>query len=470
MLDERTDVSGGKPDMSETTNPAKVLVVDDEAIARSALLEMLRDEGYEVRAAADGFKALGALDRFTPDVLITDVNMPGMDGVELMTKLKDRLPELGVIVMTAFGSVQSAVDAIHLGADDYITKPLEVAHLLDVLERVISDRESRAQADELREALARDDIGDTESGLIGRSRAFRELLEVGRQVAVAPTPILVTGESGTGKGLVARALHRWGGLEEGPFITVACGGGDASALRLELFGGDGNAGKMHEASGGTLFLDEIGALPREAQALLTKKMRENRLEATADRPAARIIASTERDLRDEIRAGRFTEALLYQLNVISLHVPTLSERREDIPLLAAQFLRDQTRTQQKTILDFDDRALGVLSRFDWPGNVRQLENAIAHAVARCPSQRIEPRHLPRELMSQGAQDGEAPKVPGASMREIERWAILSTLESVGGSTSKAASILGISPRKIQYRLNEYRDHDPSNSPAIADTN
>ncbi len=455
---------------------ARILVVDDETAARSALTELLREEGFEVQSAGDGFKALGRLDGWTPDIVITDLKMPGMDGIQLMDKVRERIPDVSVVVMTAFGTVESAVEAIQHGADDYLTKPLHLGQLLVVVERVLEKRALRAETERLRDELARRDRaldeGEDVEGLVGRSRAFREMISLVEQVAGSDASVLLIGENGTGKESVAHTLHRLSNRRSGPFVPVHCSSMSDEMLERELFGYEAGAfagaaerreGRFVQAKGGTLFLDEVADLPMATQAKLLRALQEGAIErigGTESVPVdVRLVAASDSDLRSEVQSGSFREDLFYRLNVITVRVPTLRERRDDIPLLAMNFLKRHARSNGKTITGFSERALGVLLNFDWPGNITQLENCIERAVVLARSEEIEPRELPRELMISGRSGDELPQVPGASLRELERYAILKTLEHVGGSTSKAARILGISPRKIQYRLNEYREED-----------
>jgi two-component system response regulator HydG len=438
----------------------KILVVDDEAAARSALSELLRDEGYMVHTAGDGFKALGQLDEWTPDIVVTDVQMPGMSGIELMEKVRERVPAAGVVVMTAFGSVENAVGAMQAGADDYLTKPVHFPELLLILERLLESKALRQENERLRDALQ---AGDTnEVGWVGSSKPARELMSLVKQVAGSDASVLILGESGTGKEVVARAVHHGSARREGPFVAVPCAAMTEEMLETELFG---DKGRFAEAAGGTLFLDDVVELPMAAQVRLLGLVQEQQVSGRA--LDVRIVAATHVDLHREVLAGRFREDLFYRLNVITLRVPTLRERREDIPLLASHFLKRLAAKNHKYIRGFSDRALGVLLGFDWPGNVRQLEAAIERAVVLCQTREIEPKDLPRELMQPQRASDEAPRIPGATMAEIERYAILKTLEHVGGSTRRAAEILGISTRKIQYRLNEYRERDPSGVPVVA---
>jgi two-component system response regulator HydG len=282
------------------------------------------------------------------------------------------------------------------------------------------------------------------------------------QVAGSQVSVLVQGEPGTGKDAVAHALHRRGRRASAPFVHVKCGGLAEDVLRAELFGIVGKSeGRLVEADGGTVFLDEVDRLPAALQMELFEVLQEGQVQAVGGKETRRVdlrvVSATEVDLRRRVDEGAFREDLYYRVAVLTLRLPTLRERREDIPLLATRFLRRYARHYRKGIDGFTERALGVLMGFDWPGNIRQLETCIERAVVMCGGKEIEPRHLPRELMQHMRGVEEAPIVPGSSMREIERHAILRTLEHVGGSTSRAAQILGISPRKIQYRLAEYRD-------------
>jgi DNA-binding NtrC family response regulator len=443
----------------------KILVVDDEAAARSALSELLRDEGYVVHTAGDGFKALGQLDEWAPDIVVTDVQMPGMSGIELMEKIRERMPSVGVVVMTAFGSVENAVAAMQAGADDYLTKPVHFPELLLILERMLESKALRQENERLRDALGGSDANEV--GWVGSSKPARELMSLVKQVAGSDASVLVLGESGTGKELVARAVHHWSARRNGPFIAVPCAAMmDGDVLETELFGDkSGRKGRFADAAGGTLLLDDVVEMPLPAQVRLLGLMQEQ--QASGRELDVRVIAASEVDLHREVLAGRFREDLFYRLNVITLRVPTLRERREDVPLLASHFLKRHAAKNHKYIRGFSDRALGVLLGFDWPGNVRQLEAAIERAVVLCQAREIEPKDLPRELMHPQRASDEAPRVPGATMAEIERYAILKTLEHVGGSTRRAAEILGISTRKIQYRLNEYRERDPSGVSVVA---
>jgi DNA-binding NtrC family response regulator len=445
------------------TRPVRVLVVDDEAAARSALSELLREEGYEVQSAADGYKALGRIEQWVPDVVITDVKMPALGGIELMAKLREQQPDTAVIIMTAFGSVEGAVEAMQLGADDYLSKPVHLPHLLLLLERVIARRALANEANSLRSALAeRDARSDAE--MIGQAKSFRDLLELGRQIAQSPVSVLISGQDGTGKQFLARQIHQWSG-RRGPLVDIRCGAVVEAALERELFGvktddAPAQDGKLLAANEGTLLLADIDELPLKLQGSLVAFLQERVYSRIGDgqriESGARLIATTSRDLEAEVKAGRFRSDLFYRLASINLRAPSLRERRDDIPLLAMHFLKRHAKQAGKRLSGCSERALGVLVGYEWPGNIVQLERCIERAVVLARGPEIEPRDLPRELMTKG-HDDVAPAIPGASLWEIERYAILKTLEQVGGRTSKAAKILGISSRKIQYRINEYED-------------
>jgi DNA-binding NtrC family response regulator len=457
-------------DVSENRPASKILVVDDEKGARAGLVELLRDEGHDVRSAADAFKALGQIEGWVPDLVVTDVHMPGMDGIALMGKLRELLPGVGVVVMTAHSTVEKAVEAMRLGADDYLTKPIRIDELLIVVDRILRHRAAVTELERLRTALGTDDAG---VGWVGQSKASREVVQLLRQVADSPASVLILGESGTGKELAARSLHQMSSRKAGPFVAVHCAAMDEGVLESELFGHEGTAqrdGRFAKADGGTLFLEEVGEIPPAIQVKLLRVLQERKYERIgSDEPIAidvRLVAATHLDLHAEVKAGRFREDLFYRLNVINVRLPTLRERRDDIPLLAMHFLKRHAARNKKALRGFSERALDVLQAHDWPGNVRELENCIEHAVVLCNDYEVEPRHLPREVMGRGRDPTEMPIVPGATMAEVEQYVILKTLESVGGSTSRAAKVLGISPRTIQYRMNEYRELQPTGTPAI----
>ncbi|MBI4509197.1 MAG: sigma-54-dependent Fis family transcriptional regulator [Deltaproteobacteria bacterium] len=454
----------------------RILVVDDEANARMALAELLREEGYAVETAADGFKALPKLDEFAPDLVLTDLRMPGMDGIELLRKARDKDPECVAVVMTAFGAVESAVAAMREGAADYLTKPINMDELVLVLERCLERRRLRAEAGFLRQRLSeRHRI----QNIIGSSPAIKNVLDTVLQVAPSRASVLITGESGTGKELLAAALHEHSQRSHGPFVKLHCAALAETLLESELFGHERGAftgavarrdGRFQQADGGTLFLDEIGDISPATQVKLLRFLQEHEFERVGGNQTikvdVRIVAATNRDLLRLVKDGKFREDLYYRLNVVSIEMPALRGRTSDIPLLAMHFLRKYAKENEKQVTGFADEALESLTRYAWPGNVRELENAIERAVVICRGDTVQRSDLARSIATAAHPNDDAPTVPGATLAELERYAIIKTLEHTGGSTSRAAEILGISPRKIQYKLHEYNGSSSSNKEAV----
>jgi len=446
------------------TRTGRILVVDDEANARTALAELLREEGFDVETAADAFKALGKHEAFGPHVVVTDLKMPGMDGIELVKKLRAADDPPAVVVMTAFGAVDSAVDAMRAGAEEYLTKPLNFDELLVVLDKVLANQAMRRETVQLRKRV-RDRVAP--GNMVGSSPPMQRVFEIIDQVAPSRATVLITGESGTGKELVANAIHQRSPRASGPFIKLHCAALAESLLESELFGHEKGSftgamarkdGRFSLADGGTLFLDEIGEISPSLQVKLLRFLQEHEFERVGGTQTiqvdVRVIAATNRHLKEEVARGRFREDLYYRLNVVNIETPPLRERRSDVPAIAKFFLDRYAKENAKPIETISQQALELLVAYDWPGNVRELENAIERAVVLASGTELEARQLPagvRPVATAGI-----PMIPGATMAEIERFAILETMKAAGGSTSKAAEILGISARTIQYRLHEYQ--------------
>jgi DNA-binding NtrC family response regulator len=445
----------------------RVLIVDDEANARAALSEILREEGYETETAADGFKALGRLATFTPDLILTDLKMPGLDGIGLIREARTAAPSAAAVVMTAFGTIDSAVEAMKLGAENYLTKPLDPKSTLAVVERAVEKARLMHENALLRERLRERNV---HGHVIAEHPSMKALLDTVTQVAPSRSSVLIVGESGTGKELIAAALHNASLRAAAPFVRLNCAALAESLLESELFGHERGAftgavgrreGRFKQADGGTLFLDEVSEIPMATQVKLLRFLQEREFERVGGNETlkvdVRIIAATNRDLAERVRSGSFREDLYYRLNVIRLDIPPLRERRADIPLLAAFFLRRYARENGRDITGFSEDALQRLLGYAWPGNVRELEHAIERGVVLARGLRIEAENLPAPIAPQtkGAEGDPRPPIPGSTISDLERHAILETLKAVGGSTSKAARILGISPRKIQYKLHEY---------------
>jgi two-component system response regulator HydG len=443
----------------------KILVVDDEATARSGLAKLLEQEGYPVLLAADGEEALASVAENAPGLIITDLKMPNMDGMELLKKLGEQGVETPAIVTTAFGDVTTAVAAMRAGAEDYLTKPIDFDALLLVVERTLARDELKSEAENLRRQLrARDKEGL--EGLLGASVAMQRVYQMVRQVAPARATVMITGESGTGKGEVARAVHQLSPRASAPFISLHCAALAESLLESELFGHEKGSftgadkkrlGRFEQANGGTLFLDEIGEIPMATQIKLLRVLQERTFERVGGNESisvdVRVVAATNKDLAEEVREKRFREDLYYRLNVVRIDMPPLRQRGNDIVLLAEHFLRRFARENNRRIDHFSDAARAKLVAHRWPGNVRELENAIERAVVFTEGEVVEAEALPFDTTPATIEGG--PRIPGATMAELEKHAILATLEAVNGSTSKAAEMLDISARTIQYRLHEY---------------
>jgi DNA-binding NtrC family response regulator len=442
----------------------RILIVDDESNARAALSEILREEGYATETAADGFKALGKIDEFAPDVILTDLKMPGLDGIAFMEKARSAAPGAAFVVMTAFGTISSAVVAMKKGAENYLLKPLDPEALGAVVERAMEKARLVQEAQRLRDRLRE---RNAFSHIVSSDPKMDAVLELVAQVGPSRASVLVTGESGTGKELIAEAVHAASPRAKAPFVRLHCAALSEALLESELFGHERGAftgavtrreGRFKQADGGTLFVDEVGEVSPAVQVKLLRFLQERTFERVGgnetQRVDVRVIAATNRDLAAEIKKGAFREDLYYRLNVVAIELPPLRDRRADVPVLASFFLRKYAAENGKVIDTFTDEALRTLLEYRWPGNVRELENVIERAVVLCEGTRIEQKHLPQTVIPASERDG-PPPIPGSTIADLERYAILRTLEACGGSTSKAATVLGVSPRKIQYKLHEY---------------
>jgi two-component system NtrC family response regulator/two-component system response regulator HydG len=449
----------------------KVIVIDDEVNAAAALETLLQEDGYEVSRAHDARSGLALLEKTDADVVLTDLRMPGMDGLELLTRIKEIRPEVMVLLMTAYGTVKTAVKAMKLGAEDYLGKPIDVEELELVLERVLEKKRLLEETQVLRERVGKKYRFDN---LVGESPEILAAVKAVQQVASSSASVLLLGESGTGKELFAQAIHQNSPRRTKPFIKVACAALPETLLESELFGHEKGsftgalytrAGRFEAADGGTLFLDEIGDISPTVQVKLLRFLEEREFERVGGnrtfRVDVRIVVATHRDLYQKVQDGTFREDLYYRLNVVEIHVPSLRERTGDIPLLAHHFLRKFAAANEKDVREFDDDVLTMLLRHPWPGNVRELENAMERAVVMSEDQVLRPAHFPTLRRAAVRVDGPEGtggaeiSIPGSTLEEIEREAILRTLEAVGGSTSRASEILQISPRKIQYKVKEY---------------
>jgi two-component system NtrC family response regulator/two-component system response regulator HydG len=449
----------------------RIVVIDDEVNAAAALETLLREDGYQVSRANDARAGLLLLEKEEPDVVLTDLRMPGMDGIELLSKIKQIRPETMVILMTAYGTVKTAVRAMKLGAEDYLGKPIDVEELEVVLQKAI---EKKGLLEETRHLRARLEHKYRFDNLVGESPEMLSVFKAIRQVAPSSASVLLLGESGTGKELFAQALHQNSPRHTKPFVRVACAALPETLLESELFGHERGsftgaistrAGRFEAAEGGTLFLDEIGDISPTVQVKLLRFLEEREFERVGGNKTykvdVRIVAATHRDLKKKLEDGSFREDLYYRLNVIEICIPPLRMRPGDIPLLAQHFLKKYADANGKEMEGMSDEVLALLLAHPWPGNVRELENAMERAVVLATAPNLCALHFPtlRKAAPEPptSADG-APRVriPGSTLALLEREAILRTLEAVEGSTSRAAEILDISPRKIQYKLKEYQ--------------
>jgi two-component system response regulator AtoC len=447
--------------------------VDDEENLRVVLRTLLRRHGYEVESAASGEEALGLVDSFGPDFVLTDVRMPKMGGLDLLATLKAKHNDATVIVMSAYGNTDLAIEAMKAGAYDYVQKPFKpdevVLALRKAEERELLRRENRALREEIRKEHRFEHI-------LAKSSNMQDIFRTITKIADYKTTVLVTGESGVGKELVARAIHQRSSRRGGPFVAVNCGAIPENLLESELFGHKKGAftdavqdrrGLFEEASTGTLFLDEIGELPLALQVKLLRVLEDEkirRLGETRDlKVDVRIIAATHRDLMAETKAGRFREDLFYRLNVLPIHVPPLRERREDIPLLIDHFTTRNNTRLGTLVRGLDTEARRLLYEYAWPGNVRELENTIERAMVLCESDQITAPDLPERIRE--ARDPIQMQLTSGELsvkktvRVIEEVLIRRALQKTKGNRTRAAEVLEISHRALLYKIKDYQITD-----------
>ncbi|HQL32540.1 MAG TPA: sigma-54 dependent transcriptional regulator [Treponemataceae bacterium] len=441
-----------------------VLVIDDEKNIRTGLAAALKLDGYEVFLAADGNEGMDIALRGDIDLVITDLRMPGMSGEEVLKKVTSETPGVPVIVLTGHGTVESAVDAMRAGAYDFLTKPLNLDRLSLLVKRALQSRELILQHRELeREVESRKSF----EHIIGKSPAMMKVFEVLKRVAPTKASVLITGESGVGKELIADALHNLSPRKDNPFVKVHCAALAESLLESELFGHEKGSftgavsrkrGRFELAHSGTIFLDEIGEIDQTVQIKILRVLQEKKFERVGGEDTlevdVRVVTATNRDLEKEIAEGRFREDLYYRLNVVRIHVPPLRERKDDLPLMITSFVHEFAEENGKKIEGMDPKARSALYAYDWPGNVRQLRNCIESAVVMTSGTVITLDDLPPSIRS-GAEVPSLLIPVGVTMAEAEKQVILQTLSANSGNKSKTAEILGIGRKTLHRKLDEY---------------
>lgn len=446
---------------------ALIAVIDDDMEMRSMVQEHLSLSGHDVHMFGDPAEALSEIlsDRLTPTVVVTDLQMPNLSGIEVTKRLKAHLPDLPVVVMTAFGSIESAVDAMRKGAFDYITKPFKLIEMSLVVERAISMAELTRDNQILRAEIKK---GFSKGRVLGKSKPIREIMDLLERVAPAQSSVLITGESGTGKEVIARSLHEMGPRANKPFVAVNCTAIPETLLESELFGHAKGSftgadrrktGLFEEANGGTLFLDEIGDMSPALQAKLLRVLQERQIRPVGETKSidldVRVVAATHKDLKKAIQEHLFREDLFYRLNVIPIQVPPLRHRKEDIPLLAQSFLEKYAVLNHSPVRGFSPVAMHLLMSRAWPGNVRELENLVERMVVMCRGRTIDEGDVPaadatpvEDFYGQMTQD-----LP--SLEALERRYIEFVLVKTGGKKDKTSQILGINRRTLYRKEREY---------------
>lgn len=456
---------------SSTIRAGRILVVEDDHALRELLSDELEDAGHEVTTAGDVQEALALQHAQPRDLVISDLRLPGQDGLALLAALRASGADCGFIMVTGFGTVEQAVEALRQGADDFLTKPLKLDHLRLSVARVLEHRSLRSEVTRYRQLLAE----DTFHGMLGRSEPMRRLFDMVQRVASANGPVLIMGESGTGKELVARAIHAECARADGPFVAINCAGIPAELMESELFGHVSGAftgarqareGLFMTARGGTLLLDEIGELPIDMQAKLLRVLEDGTLRPVGGnrelRPDVRVLAATHRDLESQVREGGFREDLFFRLETFQITVPPLRDRGEDIELLAARLVARFGARRHPPVTGIDAAALRILQHYRFPGNVRELSNALERAVAFCQGDEIAVDDLPERLRRHEPTAVSHVPVPPAvglpddarlpTLEQVEQRYIRHVLDSLGGNKRRAAQVLGIGRRTLYRRL------------------
>ncbi len=453
---------------------ARLLIADDEVFIREGLQDALREPGLDLQTAADGREVRRRLRKGAFDVILLDLRMPGVSGMDLLEEIRERHPESNVVILTAHGSVNTAVEAMKKGAFDFVTKPVDLTHVRLIVNRALDRVRLVRENRELHDRLGRGDSDDPFRRIVRRSASMQQATRTVKQVAMSDVPVLLRGETGAGKELIARTIHERSRRREGPFVAVNCGGFTQDLFGSELFGHKRGAftgahvdrpGRFAVAEKGTLFLDEVGEIPLKNQVELLRALENREFQPLGDtkvhKADVRVIAATNRHLETAVSEGEFREDLFYRLNVVPIDVPPLRERREDIPLLVETFFDEVCRAYDQPRKKAGKEAVDLFVSYHWPGNVRELRNVIQRLVITCPETIIEPQHL-REALGEAAVDQPGPGMGeftislGSSIEDVEAELIRQTLQRVTSNRREAAAVLGISVRSLQYKLKQYK--------------
>jgi len=450
--------------------PRRVLVVDDEENFRHILSVILKKERYEVETASNGEEALKKVLNVTFDQVLCDIRMPGMDGLDFLKEVKKMEMDTNVIMMSAYGTLDTAVEAMKLGAYDYVSKPFKPDEIILTLKKAEERERLRKENELLRKEVKKEYSFDN---IVSKNEKMQGIFEVIQKVAQYKSTILITGESGTGKELVARALHYHSDRSQSPFMPVNCGAIPENLLESELFGHAKGAftdairtkkGLFEEADGGTLFLDEIGELPPQLQVKLLRVLQDGEIRRVGESKAIqidiRIVAATVKDLLKEVNEGRFRDDLFYRLNVLLIHIPPLRERKEDIPLLVTHFMKKHSQSLGKTVVGIEPKALEVLINYKWHGNVRELENTIERAIVLADAENIELQNLPHDIQNfeervEATPLGEEEYSIKRGSKVLETILIKRALKKTRGNHTHAARLLEISHRALLYKIKDY---------------
>jgi two-component system, NtrC family, response regulator HydG len=443
---------------------ARILAVDDELATLEALAEMLCAWGHKVQTATHGHEALKKALEFRPDVVLSDVVMPETSGIWLLKALREELPDVPVIFLTGRGSIDTAVEAIREGAYDFIEKPIDTARVKVSIARALERRDTEREVQGLRRRLKQ--LGGTD--FIGQAPNMRRVFELIEKVAPSRAAVAITGESGTGKEVVARSIHNLSPRRDRAFVAINCASIPASLMESEIFGHERGAftgadqrraGVFELAHGGTLFLDELGEIPVELQAKLLRVLEEGKLRRVGGKVEievdVRVVCATNRDLKAEIKRGNFREDLYFRLNVFQVHLPPLRERREDVPLLVQHFVEKFNHESGKRVHGVHPEALETLRNYEWPGNIRELRNAIERALILCDGELIECEHLPPDMAGRTPERASFKLPYGLTLDLVEKEYILGSLERNGGNKARTAEMLGVSEKTLYNKLNRY---------------